>query len=49
MMARMAGKIKGAAYHCLPTAGHLVNLEAPAAFNAAALDFLRRIFQTDPV
>ena len=23
MMARMAGKIKGAAYHCLPTAGHL--------------------------
>ena len=34
MMARMAGKIKGAAYHCLPTVGHLANLEAPAAFNA---------------
>jgi 3-oxoadipate enol-lactonase len=49
MMARMAGKIKGAAYHCLPTAGHLANLEAPAAFNAAALDFLRRIFQSDPL
>ena len=49
MMARMAGKIPGAAYHCLPTAGHLANLEAPAAFTAAVLDFLRRIFQSDPV
>ena len=48
MMARMAAKIPGAAYHCLPTAGHLANLEAPAAFNGAVLDFLRRVFQSDP-
>ena len=45
MMARMAGKIPGAAYHCLPTAGHLANLEAPAAFTAACLAFLHRSFQ----
>jgi 3-oxoadipate enol-lactonase len=49
MMARMAGKIPGAAYHCLPTAGHLASLEAPVGFNAAVLDFLRRIFPADPV
>lgn len=49
MMARMASKIPGAAFHCLPTVGHLANLEAPAAFNAVVLEFLRGIFQADPV
>ena len=48
MMQRMADKIPGARYACLPGVGHLVNLEAPAAFNAACLDFLRRTFKCDP-
>ena len=38
---RMAGKIPGARYVCLPGVGHLPNLEAPTAFDAAILDFLR--------
>jgi 3-oxoadipate enol-lactonase len=40
MMERMATKIPGARYVCLPGVGHLPNLEAPAAFNAAVLAFL---------
>jgi len=40
-MERMAGKIPGAKYVCLPGVGHLPNLEAPAAFDAAVLGFLR--------
>ena len=40
MMERMAGKIPGARYVCLPGVGHLPNLEAPAAFNAAVLALL---------
>jgi 3-oxoadipate enol-lactonase len=48
MMRRMAAKIPGALYHCLPDVGHLANLEAPAAFNAACLDFLCRTFVSDP-
>jgi 3-oxoadipate enol-lactonase len=40
MMERMAAKIPGAQYLCLPSVGHLPNLEAPAAFNTAVLDFL---------
>ena len=42
VMERMAGKIAGARYVCLPGLGHLPSLEAPAAFDAAVLDFLRR-------
>jgi 3-oxoadipate enol-lactonase len=38
---RMASKIPGARYVCLAGVGHLPNLEAPAAFDAAILDFLR--------
>jgi pimeloyl-ACP methyl ester carboxylesterase len=38
---RMAGKIPGARYVCLAGVGHLPNLEAPATFDAAILDFLR--------
>src|SRR5262249_39320621 len=41
MMERMAAKIPGAHYVCLPGAGHLPNLEMPRAFDAAILDFLR--------
>jgi 3-oxoadipate enol-lactonase len=48
MMQRMAAKIPGALFACLPGVGHLANLEAPAAFNAACLDFLRRTFKSDP-
>jgi 3-oxoadipate enol-lactonase len=41
MMERMASKIPGARYVCLRGVGHLPNLEAPASFDAAVLDFLR--------
>jgi 3-oxoadipate enol-lactonase len=41
VMERMAARIPGARYVCLPGLGHLPNLEAPAAFDAAILDFLR--------
>jgi 3-oxoadipate enol-lactonase len=37
---RMARKIPGARYVCLPGVGHLANLEAPQAFDAAILQFL---------
>ncbi len=40
-MQRMAAKIPGAHYVCLPGVGHLPNLEAPRVFDAAILDFLR--------
>jgi 3-oxoadipate enol-lactonase len=40
MMERMAAKIPGARYVCLPDVGHLPNLEAPGAFDTAVLDFL---------
>ena len=40
---RMAGKIAGAEYVCLPSVGHLPNLEAPAAFDRAVLGFLSKV------
>jgi pimeloyl-ACP methyl ester carboxylesterase len=43
MMERMAGRIPGARYVCLPGLGHLPNLEAPAAFDAAVIEYLRSI------
>ncbi|HEY2137689.1 MAG TPA: alpha/beta fold hydrolase [Xanthobacteraceae bacterium] len=43
MMARMAAKIPGARYVCLAGVGHLPNLEAPGAFDAAIIDFLRGV------
>jgi pimeloyl-ACP methyl ester carboxylesterase len=42
-MERMAGKIPGARFICLSSLGHLPNLESPAAFDAAVLDFLREV------
>jgi 3-oxoadipate enol-lactonase len=43
VMERMAGKIPGARYVCLAGVGHLPNLEAPAAFDAAILEFVREV------
>jgi len=43
MMQRMAGKIPGARYICLPGLGHLPNLESPTAFDAGILEFLRQV------
>lgn len=43
MMERMAGKIPGARYVCLPGLGHMPNLESPAAYNGAIIDFLRAV------
>ncbi|MDF3838524.1 alpha/beta hydrolase, partial [Cupriavidus basilensis] len=44
VMERMAQKIAGAQYLCLPAAGHLACMERPADFNAAVLGFLGRQF-----
>ncbi|MBX9824126.1 MAG: alpha/beta hydrolase [Xanthobacteraceae bacterium] len=43
MMERMAGRVPGARYVCLPGVGHLPNLERPAAFDAAVFEFLRAV------
>lgn len=41
-MERMAQKIPGAEYVCLPGCGHLGPMDQPEAFNAALLGFLER-------
>ena len=41
MMERMAARVPGARYVCLKHVGHLPNVEAPPAFDAAVLEFLR--------
>jgi 3-oxoadipate enol-lactonase len=43
MMERMAGRIPAARYVCLPGLGHLPNLEAPAAFDATVIEFIRNV------
>ena len=43
LVERMARKIPGARYVCLSGVGHLANLEAPQAFDAAILAFLGEI------
>ena len=40
MMEKMAAKIPGARYHCMPGLGHLANFERPDVFNAVIADFL---------
>jgi 3-oxoadipate enol-lactonase len=45
MMQRMATKIPGARYVCLPGVGHQPNLEAPKRFDAVVLDFLNAVLQ----
>jgi pimeloyl-ACP methyl ester carboxylesterase len=44
VMQRMAARIAGSEFVGLPNAGHIANVEAPAAFNAAVLNFLQRHF-----
>jgi 3-oxoadipate enol-lactonase len=44
VMQQMAARIPGAEYVCLPGVGHLANMEAPAPFNRALIDFLSRRF-----
>lgn len=44
VMHRMAERVAGAEYFCLNGAGHIANVEAPAAFNAAVVTFLQRHF-----
>ncbi len=44
VMQRIAARVPGSEYLCLPGAGHIANVEAPAAFNAAVVAFLRRQF-----
>jgi 3-oxoadipate enol-lactonase len=43
VMERMAAKIPGARFVVIPGAGHLANLEQPAAFNRVLEEFLREI------
>jgi 3-oxoadipate enol-lactonase len=40
MMEKMAAKIPGAQFRCLPNLGHLAHMEDPAAFNAILSTFL---------
>ena len=40
VMRRMADRITGSRYLCLPGAGHIANLEQQAALNAVLLEFL---------
>lgn len=47
VMQRMAARVPGSEYLCLLGAGHIANVEAPAAFNAAAVAFLQRHFSDD--
>ncbi|HET9822674.1 MAG TPA: alpha/beta fold hydrolase [Burkholderiaceae bacterium] len=42
VMQRMAQRIPGAAFECLPGVGHLMHMEAPQAVHAALIDFLQR-------
>jgi len=44
VMQQMAARIAGAEYVCMPGVGHLANMEAPALFNRALVDFLQRRF-----
>ena len=46
VMEKMAARIAGAEYACLPGVGHLGNMEQPDGFNAAVLKFLKQHFPT---
>ncbi len=43
---KMAGRIAGAHYECLPAVGHIANIEQPGLFNRAVLAFLQHHFPT---
>lgn len=47
VMQRMAARVPGSEFVCLAGAGHIANVEAPAAFNAAVVAFLQRHFPPD--
>jgi len=44
VMRRMAQTIPGAEFRILAGAGHIANMETPAAFNAAVVEFVQRRF-----
>jgi len=44
LVQHLAARVAGAEFHCMPAVGHLANMEAPALFNAALIDFLERRF-----
>ena len=43
----LASRIRGAEYHRVPDAGHMVNMEAPEIINALLAAFLSRIHSVD--
>ncbi|WP_417516289.1 alpha/beta fold hydrolase [Minwuia sp.] len=43
VMERMAQRIDGAAFHVIPEAGHIANIEAPAATNRLIADFMKEL------
>ncbi|WP_395060531.1 alpha/beta fold hydrolase [Polaromonas sp.] len=43
---KMASRIAGAQYLCLPGVGHIANIEQPALFNSTVLAFLKHHFPT---
>jgi pimeloyl-ACP methyl ester carboxylesterase len=48
VLEKMAAKIPGARYVCLPSLGHMPNLEAPQAFDAAIFNFLGAVLAAAP-
>jgi 3-oxoadipate enol-lactonase len=48
VLEKMAAKIPGSRYVCLPGLGHMPNLEAPQAFDAAIFDFLNAVLAVAP-
>jgi 3-oxoadipate enol-lactonase len=48
VLEKMAAKIPGARYVCLPGLGHMPNLEAPTAFDAAIFNFLKTVLTAAP-
>jgi pimeloyl-ACP methyl ester carboxylesterase len=47
MVEKMASKIPGSRYVCLPGLGHMPNLEAPGAYDAAIFRFLNDVLPRD--
>jgi pimeloyl-ACP methyl ester carboxylesterase len=48
VLEKMAAKIPGARYVCLSGLGHMPNLEAPQAFDAAIFKFLNAVLAAAP-
>jgi pimeloyl-ACP methyl ester carboxylesterase len=48
VLEKMTAKIPGARYVCLPGLGHMPNLEAPQAFDAAIFNFLSAVLAAAP-